>query len=149
MNVLIAEDNKKKSKQIMDFLVNSLNCKNENIVLVENKEDVIDILGEKDFSFLVLDMSLPRYRNDNDDIKHLAGKDVLIYMRHRRKFIPTIVITQHDVFGHHDSQISIDNLRLDLTENFSKFLVGVSGWDSSSEQWKDELSNAFEVCRKK
>ena len=84
-------------------------------------------------------MSLPRYRNDNDDIKHLAGKDVLIYMRHRRKFIPTIVITQHDVFGHHDSQISIDNLRLD----------GVSGWDSSSEQWKDELSNAFEVCRQK
>ena len=120
MNVLIAEDNKKKSKQIMDFLVNSLNCKNE--ILVENKEDVIDILGEKDFSFLVLDMSLPRYRNDNDDIKHLAGKDVLIYMRHRRKFIPTIVITQHDVFGHHDSQISIDNLRLDLTENFNKCL---------------------------
>jgi hypothetical protein len=144
MNVLISEDNEIKSKQIIDFLVQDLDCLVENITLVDNKEDTINILGEKIFSFLVLDMSLPRYKDDTDDIKHLAGKDVLIYMRHRRKFIPTVVLTQHDVFGHHDSQISINNLRLDLTHSFNKFLLEIIGWDSSSEQWKNELKNAFE-----
>ena len=149
MNILIAEDNALKSNQIIEYLVESLEFKKEDITLVDNKEEAINVLGEREFAFFVLDMSLPRYKSDSEDIKHLAGKDVLIYMRHRRKNIPTIVITQHDVFGHHDSQISIDKLRLDLLENFNKFLVGVSGWDSSSEQWKEELNNAIEVCSQK
>lgn len=144
MNVLVAEDNEIKSKQIIEFLVQHLNFMRENITLVDNKEDTINILGEKTFSFLVLDMSLPRYKDDIDDIKHLAGKDVLIFMRHRRKIIPTVVLTQHDVFGHHDSQISIDKLRLELTESFNKILLAVIGWDSSSEQWKNEFKNSFE-----
>jgi len=144
MKILIAEDNVTKANQIKEMLLKQLNFNSKDITLTTNKEETIQILSMQKFSFLILDMSLPRYMNDMDDIKHLAGKDILIFMRHRRKFVPSVVITQHDVFGHHNSQISIENLRNELMEDFNKFLIGVIAWDSSSEHWKDEIKNAIE-----
>lgn len=144
MKILIAEDNTTKANQIMDLLLEKLNLSSAEITLTTNKEETIEVLNIQTFSHLILDMSLPRYKNDINDIKHLAGKDILIFMRHRRKFIPTVVITQHDVFGHHNSQISLENLTSELKNDFSKLLVDVLAWDSSSEHWKNELTKFIE-----
>ncbi|GAB1044678.1 MAG: hypothetical protein SPiBPW_30470 [Shewanella algae] len=144
MNILVAEDNVEKIRQIKELLLDKLCFNMKNITFTNNKEDTIELLTNKSFNFLILDMSLPRYKNDMNDIKHLAGKDILIFMRHRRKSIPSIVITQHDVFGHHNSQISLDNLRNELMSDFSKILIGVLAWDSSSEHWKEELKHSIE-----
>ena len=144
MKILIAEDNATKAGQIKELLLEQLNLDSADITLTTNKEQTIEVLTTQNVSLVILDMSLPRYINDMDDIKHLAGKDILIFMRHRRKFIPTFIITQHDVFGHHNSQISLENLSTELMKDFSKFLVDVLAWDSSSDHWKNELTKFIE-----
>ncbi|MEE2026109.1 response regulator [Alkalimonas mucilaginosa] len=144
MKILIAEDNATKANQIRELLLLQLKIDPADLTFTTNKEETLKILTTQEFNFLILDMSLPRYSSDLDDIKHLAGKDILIFMRHRRKLIPTVVVTQHDVFGHHNSQISLENLSSELMKDFSNFLFGVLTWDSSSEHWKDELVKSIE-----
>jgi len=140
MKILIAEDNNIKEKQIVDFLIDEMKFDESNIQVVDNKDDAIEALSIESFDFFILDMSLPRYKEDDTDIKHLAGKDILIHMKHKRLPIPTAILTQHDVFGHHDDQVSLKKLRAELLIRFKKFLSSVIAWESSSNEWKEQLS---------
>jgi CheY-like chemotaxis protein len=147
MKVLVAEDNKIKEKQIFDFLIMDMRLDSSQIHIVDNKDDTIDALSARKFDFLILDMSLPRYKGDDTEIKHLAGKDILIYMKHRRLGLPTAILTQHDVFGHHDDQVPLKQLRQELSLRFNKFLCSVIAWESSSNEWKVQLKSIMEGVR--
>jgi CheY-like chemotaxis protein len=144
MNILIAEDTPEKLNQIETLLIEDMGFEKSNITITENKESTIEILEKNVFDFIILDMSLPKYKSEDSNIKHLAGKDILIYLRHKRKNIPTVVLTAHDVFGHHDSQISLNKLTLDLNNRFKKFLKGVFAWDASSDAWKSKIKKTIE-----
>ena len=141
MKILLVEDNSEKADQIISTLSNSIcNITDDKIDFVGNKEEAIDLISTKDYTHIVLDMSLPIHKSDPLDIKHLAGKDILIFMRHRRIYIPTIVLTQHDVFGQQDTFIGLKNLREELTGRFHKFLTTVLFWDNS-QQCQNELES--------
>lgn len=141
MKILLIEDNREKAEQISSSILSfKCNITESQIDLVDNKAEAIGLIPTKNYSHIILDMSLPIHKNDQLDIKHLAGKDILIFMRHKRLFIPTIVLTQHDVFGQQDTFIGLNNLREELTTRFRKFLNAVLFWDNS-QQCQNELES--------
>lgn len=137
MNILIVEDNAIKADSIKSML-DGMN-KGVSYDCVLTPSEAIMRLRTKKYNFLILDMSLPAYSEESHSIGSLSGKQILQTMKHKKIMIPTVILTQWDVFGHHDNTISLKGLREELIEKFSQFLLGIIFWDSSSESWKSEL----------
>lgn len=63
-------------------------------------------------------------------------------MIHRKKFIPTIVITQFDTFG--ENEISINALNKEFEEKLSQVWRGTISYEDSSNKWKIQLKALFD-----
>lgn len=137
IKILVVEDNPIKVKSIESFL------KEINFTLkvdyVLTPSEAIQNLKSLKYDFLILDMSLPAYSEESHIIGSLSGKQILQTMKHKNIAVPTVILTQWDVFGHHDATISLDSLTKDLKEKFNKFLLDVVFWDSSSDLWKENI----------
>jgi CheY-like chemotaxis protein len=139
INLLVVEDNKSKIESIEE-LVNDL-TPTVTVTYVLTPSEAIKNLRKINYDFLILDMSLPAYSEETHSIGSLSGKQILQTMKHKRISVPTVILTQWDVFGHHDNTISLDILTSELMQNFSGFLLDVIFWDSSSDLWKKDISS--------
>ncbi|MDH5930943.1 response regulator [Vibrio splendidus] len=139
INLLVVEDNKSKIESIEE-LVNDL-TPTVKVTYVLTPSEAIKNLRKINYDFLILDMSLPAYSEETHSIGSLSGKQILQTMKHKRISVPTVILTQWDVFGHHDNTISLDILTSELMQNFSGFLLDVIFWDSSSDLWKKDISS--------
>lgn len=138
--MLIVEDNPIKLESILST-ISSFNIK---IDVVITPADAISQLKQMSYDFFILDMSLPSYEEEKNSIGSLSGKQILQTMKHKRISVPTVIITQWDVFGHHDDTVPLDNLKEELLEKFSKNLLDVIFWEKSDESWKDSLKSYLE-----
>lgn len=138
--MLIVEDNPIKLESILST-ISSFNIK---IDVVITPADAISQLKQMSYDFFILDMSLPSYEEEKNSIGSLSGKQILQTMKHKRISVPTVIITQWDVFGHHDDTVPLDNLKEELLEKFSKNLLDVIFWEKSDESWKDGLKSYLE-----
>lgn len=88
-------------------------------------------------------MSLPTYtvsHTENGGTKKpMAGKEIIKRMYSRKIYIPTIVITQFDIFG--ELQISIDALNNEFEEKYSMIWKGTISYNKQG--WQDKLSDLF------
>lgn len=139
INLLVVEDNNSKIDSI-DKLVTEL-AFDVTATYVMTPSEAINRLRKEKFDFLILDMSLPAYSEESHSIGSLSGKQILQTMKHKKIFVPTVILTQWDVFGHHDNTISLNSLTEELVQKFEKFLLGVVFWDSSSDLWKKDISS--------
>lgn len=147
MKILLVEDTESKAEQIMQVLQKIDGIEKMVIQQVDNKDECLDLLElyeddpvRNDISHIILDMSLPQQKGDTD-IKHLAGKDILIFMRHSQLSIPTIVLTGHDVFGEQETFIGLEQLKKELEKRYANFLKGVVYWDNN--QGTQEILTQF------
>lgn len=140
MKVLIAEDNELKLKSIIDFLSVEHQIVEGSIVVVQTPQEAIFRIKNEKFDFFILDMSLPAFEHDLKDIRSLSGKKVLMTMKHKRLKVKTVVLTQWDVFGHHDERVSLDKLKTELLDSYSSFLLDLVFWETSSNEWKSNIS---------
>ncbi len=140
MKVLIAEDNELKLKSILEFLERDHSIDDSSVTVVMTPDDAIFQIKKKTFDFFILDMSLPAFEQDLKKIRSLSGKKVLMTMKHKRLKTKTVVLTQWDVFGHHDDRVSLDNLKSELLDSFSSFLLDIIFWEPSSNEWKERIS---------
>lgn len=139
INLLVVEDNNSKIDSI-NKLINELEFK-VRVTNVMTPSEAIKSLRKDKFDFLILDMSLPAYSEESHSIGSLSGKQILQTMKHKKIFVPTVILTQWDVFGHHDNTISLHTLTEELMQKFDKFLLGIVFWDSSSDLWKNDISS--------
>lgn len=139
INLLVVEDNNSKIDSI-DKLVTEL-VYDVTATYVMTPSEAIKRLRNENFDFLILDMSLPAYSEESHSIGSLSGKQILQTMKHKKIFVPTVILTQWDVFGHHDNTISLTSLTEELMQKFEMFLLGVVFWDSSSDLWKKDISS--------
>ncbi|MGS0828287.1 response regulator [Shewanella sp. 0m-8] len=142
VKILVVEDNISKVESIK-LLIQQLDF-NVEASYVLTPSEAIKHVRNYNYDFLILDMSLPAYSEESHSIGSLSGKQILQTMKHKRITIPTVILTQWDVFGHHDNTISLKGLREELLEMFSGFLLGVVFWDSASDLWKSEMSDYIE-----
>lgn len=139
INLLVVEDNNSKIDSI-EKLLDDLECNIEATYVLTPSEAIKNLRNNR-YDFLILDMSLPAYSEESHSIGSLSGKQILQTMKHKKILVPTVILTQWDVFGHHDNTISLSSLTEDLMQKFDKFLLGVVFWDSSSDLWKEDISS--------
>lgn len=139
VKLLVVEDNSSKLKSIQEMLENLSLVIEVDYVLTP--AEAIQAIKVNKYDFFILDMSLPAHSEESHSIGSLSGKQILQTMKHKKMLVPTVILTQWDVFGHHDNTISLKGLNKELMCKFSNFLMGVVFWDSSSELWKEEIAN--------
>lgn len=141
-NILIVEDNANKVESIKNLL-RELEIDLQVVVMCDyvlTPAEAITLLKKNKYTFLILDMSLPAYSEESHTIGSLSGKQILQTMKHKKINVPTVILTQWDIFGHHENTISLEGLRDELLEKFKKILLGVVFWDSANESWKDDMA---------
>ncbi|MBJ6879868.1 response regulator [Vibrio cholerae] len=137
INFLVVEDNPSKVSSIQ-YLLDGLEVE-FTVDYVMTPSETIQKLKKNNYDFFILDMSLPAYSEESHSIGSLSGKQILQTMKHKKISVPTVILTQWDVFGHHENTISLNGLKKELLDKFDKFLLGVVFWDSSSELWKEQI----------
>lgn len=143
MKALIVEDTETKRVALVEFLCEEF---------PDIKPDVAESFhgglkklaaDKNDFAFVLLDMTMPNFDIGLEDKEggtpeSFAGRDLLSQMKFRSIIVPVIVITQFSKFGK-DGDISIEQLKDELSMEFSPVYVGTVYYNVVTNEWKDEL----------
>lgn len=143
MKILIVEDNKEKLNTIRGFLKKKIE-KAEFTEAMSYSSGITKIYDET-WDLIILDMSLPTYdishSESGGEKKPVAGREILRRMLGRKIYVPTIIVTQFDVFG--EKQISIASLNQEFEKKYRDIWVGTVSYDKPN--WQSE----FETVLKK
>ena len=140
MKILIIEDDKNKSSQIIE----RLNSQYSNLTFSEKRsfQQGIKSLRNSSFDLLLLDMTLPTFDIDTNrgggKIRNFAGMEILEEMLQREINLKTIIITQYESFG--EEQITISQMRTILKEKYNKNFIEIIYYSSSSKSWFENLT---------
>jgi CheY-like chemotaxis protein len=139
--VLVVEDDPHKRDQIARVI----QSERAEAVLVEAQSvnAAKDRLRDTQFELVVLDMSLPSYSVDAAETggypQVFGGRELLSYLDFLDATALVIVITQFDRFDSGIEDITLESLAAELRGKFSKRLLSVIHFSSTSEAWRSEL----------
>ena len=140
MKILIIEDDKNKSSQVIE----RLNSQYSNLTFSEKRsfQQGVKSLRNSSFDLLLLDMTLPTFDIDTNSgggkIRNFAGREILEEMLQREINLKTIIITQYESFG--EEQITISQMRTILKEKYHKNFIEIIYYSSSSKSWFENLT---------
>lgn len=137
MRLILIEDDDYKAKQIVQFL--------------QNKGHIIDIakayntgmkkIVNEQYDMALLDMTIPSFEISSEHptsrIRKYGGKDILFEMDRREITLPSIVITQYQVFD--DGEKTLELLDKELHEEFPDLYKGIVYYNSSVMDWQDKM----------
>lgn len=143
MTILLIEDEISKEQNILQFL--QMEYPTANIIVKRSITSGIIELRAREFDFVLLDMSLPLY--DNDDVEYaddnefetFGGNCVLDELDRRELKSKTIVITAFDILGEGINQIALSQVDSELAEDYPNNFIGSVFYNASSVEWKDSL----------
>lgn len=143
MRILIVEDEPSKERKIKEFLSSQF-CVELDVVrsVISAK---LRLKERKDYDFILLDMTLPLYDNDdldyidNNEFEAFGGECILDEIE--RLCIPTkvIIITAFDVLGDGAQHIDLEALSNRIKQEFPELFIGSIFYNATSTRWKDEL----------
>ena len=140
MNVLLVEDDDIKASSIEEFIKDKINK------VIRKKSwqtGLIEIIKNREYDIIFLDMSMPRYDYDGNDNSYefetFAGWEIMKEMKRRKIIVDTVVITSFGTFGKDDNRMDVDVLNSRLEKEFSEFYKGIIKYNSSIVTWKEEL----------
>lgn len=136
-NILIAEDNRTKMNNIIKVLEqNNCTYKVADTYLECWNEIIYDY---EDYSALILDMSLPRFKNET--AYKFAGYDILRRLSYENISLPTIIITGHVQFTIDNKIYNIDDVIEMIKQNNKIFNTEVIQYDNISKSWEYSISD--------
>jgi CheY-like chemotaxis protein len=142
MNFLIAEDDENKREMLRIFLRESF--PKSNISEAHSYHSSMEAIINNSFDLILLDMSMPtsEVSIENFDNEHdtFAGREILDQMSLREIDTKVILVTQFDIFDVGRKNTTLEELKNDLTLNFSSIFKGVVYYRSNSDIWKNELT---------
>ncbi|NVK19780.1 MAG: hypothetical protein HWE30_13860 [Methylocystaceae bacterium] len=143
MKILVVEDEKYKRDQVLEAL-ETMDFDFE-IVISISFNDAISKVDTDQFDLLVLDMSLPTYSHQNEDgggsAQSFGGIDVLRHAEFADNLAPAIFITQYKHFDQGENELTLEDLRRDLHEEFERAFVDVVYYRYINETWKETFVN--------
>ncbi|MEZ8291013.1 response regulator [Vibrio sp. 10N.237.312.B06] len=132
MNILIVEDNESKLNNIIDLVVD-MNC---DYTISKSYQSAYQLVTNKIFDWIILDMTLPESDEDKSPLVTLAGLDLVEQMDFDDLHIPTVILTGYDRFGRYDDFVSLNELRHELSADFPEIVKDVVYYNGYSEDWK-------------
>lgn len=141
-DVLIVEDEAPKRAHIEKFVMDV--APSANIRLARSVTSALDEIDEGLPDLMLLDMSLPTFDIDQDEPggrpQGFGGKEVMRFMKLSGKSCPVIVITGYEAFPREAGKpVELDEIRVELTSEFPSMLTGLLYYNSTYEDWKNEL----------
>lgn len=145
MTILIIEDEISKERRIVNFLEESFP-----IERLEVKHSVMsgeDALQDQQFDFVLLDMSLPLYDHDDNNMQHkennefdtFGGLVVLDEMDRCSSQSKVIVVTAFDILGEGQHRIDLHSLNAQMKKDYGEMVLDTVFYDSSSVKWREEI----------
>lgn len=143
MRILLIEDEITKEQDILKFL-----CELNAGLTIKVKHSItsgIAEIREKQYDYILLDMSLPIY--DNDDVQYMehnefetfGGNYVLDELDRIEYDVKVVVITAFDILGEGKKRIELTQVEKRLYEDYPDVFLGTVFYDASSVEWKERL----------
>ncbi len=141
MKLLIIEDDKIKIDKLSAFL------SNHDFDLRESFQSGLDALRNNNYDLLILDMTIPLWEKENNDInqnyEQFGGEKILREMKRKKMIVPVILFTMFDKFPIGTDVLTFEEISLKYKENYS-FYIGAVYYDSRNDDWKINLKNLIE-----
>lgn len=143
MRVLIVEDEPTKEKKIVEFLYSQFPVDLDIVRSVISAK--LKLKERVSYDFILLDMTLPLY--DNDDLDYVddnefepfGGERILDEMERLGIITKVIVLTAFDVLGDGAQHIDLRTLSNRMKDEFPQLFLGSVFYNATSTQWKEEL----------
>lgn len=141
MKGLLIEDDPIKASKIIDFLDDEY--PNSEIELIHRKsyQSGIKEIFEESFDFILLDMSIPTYDQDEGNFsgkpRNFGGRDILKEMKRYKKTSNVMVVTQYNEFD--GGSKSIKDLDEELIEKYKDLYKGYIYYKSGQTEWEINL----------
>lgn len=138
--ILIIEDDKNKIDRLKAFF-----SQDELIIKESFQSGLVEIKNNiKDYSFLILDMTIPLWEKGNNDLggnyEQFGGEKVLKEMKRRKLSLPTILFTMFDIFPTKDGSITFNEINSIFKNEFPEFYVGAVFFNANSDNWQLDIS---------
>jgi CheY-like chemotaxis protein len=149
MRVLLVEDDEFKRAEVTAYL-RELLPDGAALVNARSVQSASRALLDGQFSFVILDMSLPTFDVSSDEHggrpQPLGGKEVLNQMERHAVAVSAVVLTQFPRFervGSPDDELDLAELDRDLRRNYGEIYRGAVFYDTQGT-WRAELSQVLE-----
>jgi len=140
MKILLVEDVEDKREQIMEFVLENIDCE---MVEVRSFHSGLKAIKESQFDLILLDMTIPTYdftATESGGRSQSFGGRLLLYEMVRRGILSkVIIVTQFDLFGEGEDEISISDLSQQLQEQFPENYLGTVQYNIQDLSWKEPL----------
>lgn len=142
MKVLFIEDEQTKEKYICDLLRDFDN--KVDITVEKSLMSGISRIQKESFDITLLDMSLPLYDigsniDEINEFEAFAGIDILEEMFRIDYTGKVIVITAFDIIEDDTKRLSLEQLNIQMKNDYPGLYMGCIHYNSSSLEWKREL----------
>ena len=143
MRILIVEDEPNKERKIKEFLYSLFSVELDVVRSVISAK--LKLKEKKDYDFVLLDMTLPLY--DNDDLDYIddnefetfGGECILDEIERLCIHTKVVIITAFDVLGDGAQHIDLETLSNRIKHEFPELFVGSVFYNATSTKWKEEL----------
>lgn len=151
LSFLVVEDEEPKLNAIRAFLLDEF--PKIYVVTAKSLNSAIAELSNNEFGFCIIDMSIPSYDFEVDKTgggkpQAEGGTEILRFMESECPGLKAVVLTQYNEFATLDgSVLSLENLRANLTQEFSENLLAVIYYSGQKAEWRAELKALMERYR--
>lgn len=138
--ILLVEDDEDKREQIIDFVSKKFICP---LKEVRSYQSAIKAIRSDFFDLILLDMTMPTFDITSDEsggrAQAFGGELLLSEMNRKSIDSKVIVITQFDLFGEGDEEISLSGLNSRLEKQFGNIYLGAIQYSISYNSWQENL----------
>lgn len=142
MKILLVEDQKYKSDDILTFL--SSTFLNVEVTLARSYSDGLREALSSGYDLILLDMTLPIFEKhegeDGEQMFEDGGRRIMRRMKSKRIATPCYVITQYDKI----QDVTIELMDIELRKMFPDIYKKYIFYQSNSNVWKNELKIVIE-----
>lgn len=146
MKLLLVEDDEDKRNQILDFV--SMKFKID-IQEVRSYQSALKAIRDEQYDLILLDMTMPTFDISSTEYGGrslpFGGELLLFEMMRREVDSKVIVITQFDLFGEGDEEISLSDLDSRLKTKFENNYLGAIQYSISYTSWQDVLGEKIKT----
>jgi CheY-like chemotaxis protein len=146
MYIVLVEDEDPKLTHIKHYIKSLL--PDSTLVTARSVNSAIDCIEEHTPDLVIIDMSLPTFevggRESGGRPQPFGGVEILRHMALSKVRCSTIVLTGYEAFKKETGKsVNLEQLSAELTEEFGPSLIGVLRYNSTYDQWKNQLASAF------
>lgn len=143
MRILFVEDDDNKRRRVSEYLTEIL--VDATIDNERSLQSAIRSMRNREYSLIMLDMSLPNYDPGPDEPggkpQIFGGREFLRQMDRFDIDIPVIVITQYPAFGRGANSLELSDLDSELRDEHGTIYRGAIYYNAAIQDWMSTLKD--------